>query len=217
MIDSGRKKFADYMSTQQPIEYNEGAQVSEKIWSRSWLPGLYDKDKKYLLVLGDAVTEGMSFYYEEFMGAEWSVHRQTGSISICDELYDYRLHFALTTARKDYTSIVFAPTVRGDETPEQFKEALCKAISVIKEKQPNAKIVLAAHTMVNAGVISKNINTNLFGYNKTLEVLADENGLTFVDLGVFSQKIIADYADNGILFIDAGYKKLAFEVVKYLK
>lgn len=217
VVDSGRSKYFDYMQTQQPIEYIEGKEKAVSIWSRTWLPGLYLEDKKRLLTIGDAVTEGMSYYYEALMGSEWSVHRQTGSISICDELYLLRLRYALTASRKKYDVICFVPTVTGYESPEEFNKALSESISLIKENQPKAKLVLAGITMHNASIVGKNINTNLFGYNKALQVLADENGLTFVDLGAFSQKIIGDYADNGILFTDAGYKKLTFEVVKFIK
>lgn len=217
MINSGREKFADYMSTQRLIEYTEGETKAERIWSRSWLPSLYSKDKKYLLILGDAITEGMSYYYEEFMGDEWCVHRQTGSLRICDELYDYRLGFALTAARKEYSAVVFTPTVRGDETPEQFKTALEGAINKIKELQPNAKLVIASNTMVNPLKRNKNENINIFGFNKTSEAVAIEIGAIYAPIGELSGKIVADHTEEGVLFTDLGYRKLAFEAVKYIK
>lgn len=217
MINSGREKFANYMATQQVIEYDEGAKTAERIWSRSWLPELYEENKKYLLILGDAVTEGMSYYYEEFMGEEWSVHRLTGSLPTTDELFDYRLSFALTAARKNYNAVVFTPTIRGDEKTEEFKSALEKVIRRIKEQQPNAKLIIAENTFVNPLIRSKNENINIYGFNKTAELMAAEYGVKFTHLGEFSGKITGDHTADGVLFTDAGYKKLAFEAVKQIK
>ncbi len=217
VVDSKRSKFSDYMSTQRLAEYVDGKETAEKIWSRTWLPSLYTDGKKRVLIIGDAVTEGMSFYYEELLGNEWSVHRQTGSIPMCDALYIERLRYALTAARKEYDVICFTPTVLGNETPTKFGETLLKVANLIGEKQKNANLVFVAHTMVDPKKFCKDMNTRIFGFNKTLEVLAADKNAKFADLGTFCEKIILDRAQNGALFTDAGYKKLTFEVVKIFK
>lgn len=217
IVDSGRSKFSDYMGTQQVAEYIDGKKTAEKIWSRTWLPSLYNDTKKRALIIGDAVTEGMSFYYEELLGSEWCVHRQTGSIPMCNTLYLERLRYALTAARKKYDVICFTPTVQGDETPAEFQTAFSQVVELINEKQGEASLVFVAHTMIDPKKFGKEINTRIFGFNKALEVVASQKAARFADLGTFSEKIIADRCENGVLFTDAGYKKLAFEVVKIFK
>ena len=217
VVDSKRSKFSDYMATQQVAEYTDGKETAEKLWSRTWLPSLYNDAKKRLLILGDAVTEGMSFYYEEFLGIDWCVHRQTGSVPMCDSLYLERVRFALTAARKEYDVICFTPTVLGNETPSEFSKSLRNVIDLISEKQKNAELVFVAHTMVDPKKFGKDMNTRIFGYNKELRVSACDKNAKFSDLGAFSEKIIFDRTENGALFTDAGYKKLAFEVVKIFK
>lgn len=215
--NSNRSIYKDYCGTQETIEYIPGRETGNKIWSRVWLPGLYNDNKKRVLIIGDAVTEGMSFYYEEFLGDDWCVHRQTGSISICDELYLTRLKHVLTAALKSYDVICFTPTVNFFETPGEFAAALEKAIGEIKLSQENAKLVFVANTMTNPFKCGKETNTKIFGYNRALELAAEKYNAEFSDLGLFSEKLNADRLDNGILFTDDGYKKLAFEVVKYFK
>lgn len=217
LVDSKRSAFKDYMGTQRKIHYEPGAPTADAIWTRTWLPQLYTDDKKRLLILGDAITEGMSFYYEELLGAEWSVHRQTGSVPVTSELYFARLRFALNAARKKYDVICFTTPVLGDEAPNDYGKALRKAADMIKEYQPQARVVLVAHTMADVAAVGKNTNIRIYGYNRALEVLAVETGAEFVDLGVISERLSADRAENGVAFTDAGYKKLTFEVVKKIK
>ena len=217
MVDSKRSQFSDYVGTQQKIDYIEGRETAEKIWSRTWLPALYDDTKRRMLTVGDAVTEGMSFYYEELMGSDWSVHRQTGSVPVCSPLYKDRIRFALTAARKQYEVICFTPAVLGDETPAEFDKAVREAVAIIKELQPEARLVIVAKTMSDPAVVGKDANLRTYGYNRALEVLAADENAEFVDLGVFSERLTGDRAENGVLFTDAGYKKFVFEVVKKIK
>ncbi len=216
-VDSGRSRFKDYMDTQRTIEFPSGNIKGERIWSRTWMPGLYNNSKKFLLLIGDAVSEGMSFYYDGFMGEEWTIHRQTGSISITDKLYMERLCFALSAARKSYNAICFTPSVSCEETPEEFQKALNEVIRKIEELQPEAKLVLAGLTLSNPLKAGKDKNIKIFGFNKALEIAAMENNAVFADLGALSQRIALDHTDDGVLFTDAGYQKLSFEAVKYIK
>ena len=216
VIDSKRSVFKDYMGTQRKIRYEAGAPSADAVWTRTWLPALYE-DKKTILVLGDAITEGMSFYYEELLGSEWSVHRQTGSTPICCEQYFGRLRFALTAARKKYDVICLTTPVLGNETPNDYGKALRRAAQMIKEFQPQAKLVLVARTMADVNEVGKNTNIRIYGFNRALEVLAVEVGAEFVDLGAVSERLSADRAENGVVFTDAGYKKFTFEVVKKIK
>lgn len=209
VIDSKRSVYSDYNYTQKVGE--------DRAWSRLWMPGLYCDDQKRLLIIGDGVTEGMSFYYEELLGAEWSVHRLTGSIPVTDNGYAERVRFALTASRKTYDAICYTAAVSGDETHAEFDKAVRSAVAKIKETHPEAKLIFAAHTMVDAAKTGKEINTHIYGCNKGLEVIAAENGDEYIDLGIFSEKILQDHLDNGVFFTDAGYKKLAFEVVKHIK
>ncbi len=216
-VDSGRSKFKDYVSTQKVIEHLPSDKKGERMWSRTWLPGLYNNSKKYMLLLGDAISEGMSFYYESFLGEEWILHRQTGSISITDELYMERLRFALSASRKEYSAICFTPSVSLEETPEDFSKALREAVKTIKELQPNARLVLAGITLSNPLKAGKGRNIKIFGFNKAILLAANEFGGNFVDLGALSQKINLDHTEDGTLFTDTGYQKLAFEAVKHIK
>lgn len=217
MVDSGRSIYKDYVGTQKKINYDPNTSIPENIWTRTWSHSLYDNDKEYLLLLGDAVTEGMSFYYEELVGGNWHVHRQTGSITITSKFYLNRIRKGLTAARKEYNMICYTPCVMGEETPEEYNKALRSAVAEIKKLQPNARLLLVGNTMGAADAIGKDTNIRIYGYNKAMELLADEIGAEFVDLGTFSERIKADLAENGVVFTDAGYKKLTFEVVKKIK
>lgn len=217
LVDSKRSAFKDYMGTQRKIRYEAGEPTADAIWTRTWLPQLYTDNKKRLLILGDAIAEGMSFYYEELLGADWCVHRQTGSTSIVNELYFGRLRFALTAARKKYDVICLTTPVFGDEAPNDYGKALRRAADMIKEYQPQARVILVAHTMADVAAVGKNTNIRIYGYNRALEVLAVETGAEFVDLGVISERLSGDRAENGVVFTDAGYKKFTFEVVKKIK
>ena len=119
LVDSKRSVFKDYMGTQRKIRYEAGEPTADGIWTRTWLPQLYNDDKKRLLILGDAITEGMSFYYEELLGADWCVHRQTGSVPVTSELYFARLRFALTAARKKYRCLCRHIKEAGDPAHHQ--------------------------------------------------------------------------------------------------
>ncbi len=214
-VDSKINRSSDYIETQTPVDFIDGTNNVKGIWSRSSFSGLHKR--KFLLILGDGVSEGMSCLYEKFMGEEWAVHRSTGSLSVCSPLYIDSLVFALTVAKKRYNSICFTPSVFGNETPQEFEKALRQALSKIKELHPLSKIVLVGITMVNPLTAKKEKNIKNFGFNKTIQLVANEFGCVFADLGTLSQKIVSDHTIDGIFFTDAGYQKLSFEVVKYIK
>ncbi len=217
LVDSKRSKFEDYNRTQRVNEFNPAKETEYRGWSRLWMPGLYRDDQKRLLIIGDGVTEGMSFYYEELLGNDWCVHRLTGSISVTDKCYPDRIRFALTASRKTYDVICYTAAIIGNETSTGFDTAVRATVEEIKKTHPETKLILASHTMCDPAKRGKDTNTHIFGCNKAIEVMAADYSAQYVDLGNFSEKLLCDHLDNGVFFTDAGYKKLAFEVVKKFK
>lgn len=174
-----------------------------------------DKKKK-VLIIGDSVSEGMGVFYKQLLPG-FTVHRLSTDCPVTDKYYFCILDFALLQARQSYDVICFTPCIDCNESPKDLEQSLSTVINKIKSAHSDAKLVFVAHSMVNPQTAGKDKNLKIYGCNKQLQVLSSETGGVFVDLGTLSERIATDHTSDGVLFTDMGYKKLAFEVIKYIK
>ena len=175
-----------------------------------------ETNKKRVLIIGNAVSEGMSAYYKQLL-LGFTVHRLSTDCFVTDKYYSCLLDFSLMEARQSYDVICFTPSIDYNEKPEVLQQALKAAAEKIKKAHPLAKLVFVAHTMVNPQAAGKDKNLKIYGCNKALQVLSSDFGGAYVDLGTLSERIAPDHTPDGVLFTDMGYRKLAFEVIKYIK
>ena len=173
-------------------------------------------NKKRVLIIGNSVSEGMSVFYKQLLPG-FTVHMLSTDCFVTDKYYSFILDFALLEARQSYDVICFTPCIDYNESPKVLQRALNFAVQKIKAAHPNAKLVITAHTMVNPQTAGKDKNLKIYGSKKELQNFSSESGGVFVDLGTLSERIVLDHTPDGILFTDMGYRKLAFEVIKYIK
>ncbi len=173
-------------------------------------------NKKRVLIIGDSVSGGMGVFYKQLLPG-FTVHRLSTDCPVTDKYYFCILDFALLQARQSYDVICFTPCIDYSQSPKALELALSSVVKKIKSVHLQAKLVFVAHTMVNPQAAGKDKNLKIYGCNKQLQVLSSETGGVFVDLGTLSERLVLDHTADGVLFTDAGYKKLAFEVIKYIK
>lgn len=172
--------------------------------------------KKRVLIIGNGVSDGMITFYKQLLSG-FIVHTLSTECLITDKYYSCLLDFALYQSRQEYDIICFTPSIDYNVNSEILQLTLKVIVRKIKAAHPKAKLVFPALTMVNPQVAGKEKNIKIYGCNKALEVLSSELGASYADLGTLSERIAPDHTPDGVLFTDMGYRKLAFEVIKYIK
>ena len=227
MADSKRGTEKDYVQTQiVTTATNDKNEPREQyIWSRVWKERLYDDSKKRIMLIGDSIIEGYSFFVQEEMKDEYIVSRWTNSLAIDNRFAIGLMEFALLSDEKiKYDVIHFTHGGHGKWTPiDVYEKAYDETIKRLIEICPDSKIIIATPTeycnAFDSGVPSVNETATalLRERGEVAKKIAAKYGLAVNDMFAISQTNRELHSSDGVHYTDDGYSVLAKAVVKAAK
>ncbi len=216
-----RKAFDE---TQVVVTAKKEYPTEDTIWDFIRVNDCYNNAKKRLLIVGDSITGGINGQIDNIISSAWIVDSFTTSLPITDRDFILTLRNSLQFSRLPYDVIHFNNGGHGVETPEEFEAAYREVIALIKELHPTAKIVLATSTAAyvpepDGSFVKKLQKWHMYtnDRNNVVYRLCKEFNFELNDLAVYSEKIKDDHGPDGIHFKPDGYKKLAFQVIKFAR
>ncbi|MBE6797472.1 MAG: SGNH/GDSL hydrolase family protein [Ruminococcaceae bacterium] len=227
MGNSGRSTAKDYMQTQTvTTRVNSKKEPREEyIWSRVWKERLYDADKKRVMLIGDSIIEGYSFFVAEQLKQDYIVSRWTHSLAIDSKFVLPLMEFALLSDEKiKYDVIHFTHGGHGKwTTHEDYEAALDKTIKRLVEICPESKIIIATPTeyclpmLECQPVVDLEATELLSRRGEIAKKIAAKYNLTVNDMMQVSKANRYLHSDDGVHFTDEGYEVLAKSVAAAIK
>ena len=198
--------------------------TEEVIWDFVNINGFYENKKKRLLIVGDSITAGIYPVMDSVISPFWVVDAFTTSLPINDKDFLPTFKNGLLQSGKPYDVIHFNNGGHGLETDGEYEEAYREALALIKELHPNAKIVLATcvttyKTEPDGSFKLKRQSWHKFtdSRDNIVRKLCSEFNFPLNDWAEYSIKIRDDHVPDGVHYTDAGSKKLAFQIAKFLR
>ena len=205
--------FADEIAERYPVAENvRGHENTE--WSISYAYHLTDanKDLPRVLLVGDSICQGYQGKVREKLEGKANVTYWASSYCVTSPGYLRLLAFYLDEAK--YDVIHFNNGLHSCETPvADYEKSYFAALQLIRKKQPDAKIVWASSTPINA----KDARADkVAALNAAARRAAESVG----DVAENDLYALANPLDRKAYWVDthhytdAGYELLASQVVK---
>lgn len=210
--------------TQMVVNVKKEHPTEACVWDFLNINSLYSSGKKRMLIVGDSIAAGIYTVIDKVISPAWVVDAYTTSLPINDKDYIPALKNALLQSRLNYDVIHFNNGGHGLETEAEYEASYREVIALIKEIHPTAKIVLA--TCIQACVRDSDgtFQKPLTSWHRWTDPrdnicrkLAKEYGFALNDLSGYSLRIRNDHISDGIHYTNEGYKKLAFQVIKFAR
>lgn len=189
-------------------------------WVRLWWENADNTSKSRVLLVGDSITAGYRPFLQEAFSNSICVDQLASSRSITDPLHTRELKYMLNI--NEYKVIHFNNGLHGWHLSiEEYKKGLCKAIDVMKELQPGAHIILASSTPVSQKGQVKTLNmerdTVLTERNKVVSQVSEKYRIAINDLYGFTLDKPELKSEDGVHFIEKGYRLLSGQVFSAIK
>lgn len=150
-------------------------------WTDVWIPKADQADKPRALLVGDSITKGYYDGVSKRLSGSVYVARLTTSLCVCDPAFIPTLKAVLAQASFDL--VHFNNGLHGvDYTEEQYQAGYERALRVIREIQPDAKLIIALSTPLKAGSEKDHLNPQVDARNRIASQLAESVGAVINDL-----------------------------------
>ncbi len=213
-----------FEETQVLVSAKKEYPTEEVIWDFLNINGVYENKKKRLLIVGDSITAGINSVIDSVISPFWVVDSFTISLPINDKDFLPTLKNALLQSGKPYDVIHFNNGGHGLETDSEYEQSYREVLALIKELHPNAKIVLATCVATYNVEPDGTFKVKRQSWHKFTDTrdnivrkLCKEYDFSLNDLAEYSPKIKDDHVLDGVHYTESGSKKLAFQVVKFLR
>ena len=155
--------------------YREGTE-----WTDTWIPNATKDNKPYVLLIGDSITRQYQKKVTKELAKKANVGYVATSLLVADPLYPTLLSYVL--GLRHYDVIHFNSGLHGPSyNDKQYTEGYEKAIKLIKQYQPKAKLILVLSTPLKDGESPK-FQKSVIIRNKIVTALAEKYKLTVDDL-----------------------------------
>lgn len=154
-------------------------------WSNFWWEDANDHKKPRVLLVGDSIAVGYRPFVYARLG-EWAcVDMYASSRAICDPAYMKEIRYSLS--EYTYRAVHFNNGLHGDYvTAGEYRRQLETVVNLIRNRQPDAGIVLALSTPVtkigNTAVFDEEKNVVICKRNSIVTDVAHQYGLIINDL-----------------------------------
>ena len=151
-------------------------------WCDQWVPAANKKQLPRVLLVGDSIVKGYYGAVEEALKGKAAVARMATSAFLSDPAYLQQLDCLLDGYEFDV--IHFNNGRHGfGYSEKEYAEALPRVIAHIREKQPQATLILACTTPVReSNETKKQANARIRERNRAVGELAQKLGLEVDDL-----------------------------------
>lgn len=195
-------------------------------WTELWFDTLADTKGKRALLIGDSITGGIKGPLKQIFGESVYLDRFGTSRAVDSVSYMTELMYVLSAAK--YDVIFFNHGLHGFHmTGEIYKDCCDKALRIIKEKCPDANIIIGLTTPVYIPVKEETRpgeprchgegNSVVLERNRIITELAGIYKLDICDSYSCAEKASGISADDGIHFKAAGYELIAGLIAEHIK
>jgi hypothetical protein len=159
-----------------PVAQREGIE-----WTDVWIPGASRADKPHVLLVGDSITKGYYDGVAKALAGRAHMARLATSLCVCDPAYEPTLRAVL--AQVQFSVIHFNNGLHGvGYTEEQYRTGYEKALKLIREILPQAKIIVTLSTPLKPGSEKDQLNPRIDQRNLIAKELAAACGASVNDL-----------------------------------
>ena len=196
------------------LQYDKNANIyrEETEWTEVWLPQIKDTNKPYVLLIGDSITKQYSKKVQKNLKSKANTGYVATSLNIADPLYPFLLTYVMTLRQYDVIHLnngLHGPPYRD----KQYKEGLEKAIKLIQQYQPNAKLILVLSTPIKTTEDNTHFQETIIKRNTIVINLAKKYKLPVDDLFVVAEGKDSLHSDK-FHFNKEGIQILTKTVVK---
>jgi len=150
-------------------------------WTHIWLPDSDKTDKPHVLLVGDSIANDYQGGVARALSGKAYVGYWVSSLCVCDPAYELMLKSVLLQGK--FAVIHLNNGLHGvGYTEEQYKAGYEKALTVIKQLQPQAKIIATLSTPLKQESNRAFLNPRIDKRNADVKALAQAAGLAVDDL-----------------------------------
>ena len=188
--------------------------IEECEWTNAWCDKLHSDNVKRTLLIGDSITLGYRPFVRDMAEGKFTADMFATSRVLDNEDYFVELNQVLKDVK--YDVIHFNNGLHGwHQTEEEYKNNIERGISFIKEKQPQAQLILVtstARTEVEHPEIKHKENEIILKRNEIIKELAKKYSLPLDDLYPVTENRPELHIGDGYHYKEDGSRTLAKKV-----
>lgn len=144
-------------------------------WCRMWIAQATGKKLPRVLLVGDSIANGYAKGVDKNLDGKAYVAYMATSACVCDPVFFDQ--FEAMFNHYNYDAVHFNNGLHGfGYSEEQYEQGYRKALEMVREKAPNARIVVALSTPTNPTTDRDSLNPRIDARNAIARKLAEEFG-----------------------------------------